>query len=441
MAEKQSAFAQMSAYSQDNIYSLKTPGAATNPYLLFAQTPDPVQKAMQLQELNRSLSKLQGPAGYQGSQLNYIQEMMRKSGISKSTTPLGVIGLDEASALEKVILASVASNVDPLSFLEDYNLSVKGKAVKQPDMTTQFTKQVQSALQFKDLGDARQYYSDAYFKAYGKFPESDLDKRFQDAWNSEVKKQLQPTTTSTKTEKVYQYDTKSKPVIDKKTGEQKVDKAGQKIFSKILKNKEGQFLTKSIVTSPTVAKGEGFTQEEQTQFLATFLTNNFPGTDFSKMENVGGTAKTLYDAIRNIHEQNYDDVPDFAAVSTVIKNIMASPDDKVQSEMFRQYTDGVNKRANMRFMSLAEVVQPGENASQYVNPLLKSLSTGLETQIGIKDPLAIKALNFKGEDGKHRLPNEFELNDMIMNDSRFGGTSTAINTAVNMAQTLKNALG
>lgn len=436
MAEKQSAFAQMSAYSVGNIYN-----TSTDPYLLFAGAPDPSRKAMYLQEIARTLSGKQGPAGYQGNQLNYLQEMLRKSGLSKSTTPLGTFGVDESSALEKVILASVASNVDPLTFLEDYNTTLKGKTIKQPDMTTQFTKQVQSALQLKDLGDARQTYSDAYFKAYGQFPAADLDKRFQDSWNAEVKKQLQPTTTSTKTEKVYQYDTKSKPVIDKKTGEQKVDKSGQKIFSKILKNKEGQYLTKTIVTSPTTAKGEGFTQEEQTQFLATFLTNNFPGTDFSKMEDIGGTAKTLYDAIRTIHEQNYDDAPDFAAVSTVIKNIMASPDEKVQSEMFRQYTDGVNKRANTRFMSLAEVVQPGENASQYVNPLLKSLSTALETQIGIKDPLAIKALNFKGEDGKYRLPNEFELNDMVINDSRYGGTSTAINTAVNMAQTLKNALG
>ena len=73
--------------------------------------------------------------------------------------------------------------------------------------------------------------------------------------------------------------------------------------------------------------------------------------------------------------------------------------------------------------------------------MLELNQTNIETEVGIKDPLAIKALNFKGEDGKHRLPNEFEINDMIMNDSRFGGTSTAINTAVNMAQTLKNALG
>lgn len=440
MAEKQSAFAQMSAYSQGNIYGLETPGASTNPYLVFAQTTDPVQKAQALQELNRSLSKLPGPAGYQGSQLNYIQEMMRKSGLSKSTTPLGVIGLDESNVLQNVILSSVASNIDPLSFLEDYNLSVKGKTIKQPDMNTQFTKQIQSALQLKDLGDARQTYSDGYFKAYGQFPSADLDKRFQDAWNAEAKKQLQPTTTDTKTEKVYQYDTKSKPVIDKKTGKQKLDKGGQKIYSKILKNKEGQYLTKSIVTSPTISKGEGFTAEEQAQFLSTFLAENFPDADFSNVENIGGAAKTLYDAISNAHEANYDEVPDFASVSGVIKNILSTPDDKIQAELFRQYTDKVNKRANTRFMSLADVIQPGENASQYVNPILKSFSTALERQIDIKDPLAIKALNFKGDDGKYRLPNEFEIRDMVVNDSRYGETSEAINTAVNMAQTLKNAL-
>lgn len=434
--EKQSAFAQMSAYSVGSIYN-----TSTDPYLLFAGATDPSRKAMYLQEIARTLSGKQGPAGYQGSQLNYLQEMLRKSGLSKSTTPLGMFGVDESNALEKVILASVASNVDPLTFLEDYNTSLKGKTIKQPDTTTKFTKQVQSALQFKDLGDARQYYSDAYFKAHGKFPEPDLDKRFQDAWNAEVKKQTQPTTTEGKTEFAPIYDTKSKKVIDPKTKKQKVDKFGNKVYASIKKNADGIEQYKTITTGVSTAKGEGFTAEEQTQFLATFLTNNFPGTDFSKVEDIGGTAKTLYDAIRNVHEQNYDDAPEFSEVSTVIKNIMASPDDKVQSELFRQYTDKINKRANTRFMSLSEVIQPGENASQYVNPLLKSLSTALEQQISIKDPLAIKALNFKGEDGKYRLPNEFELNDMVMNDSRFGGTSTAINTAVNMAQTLKNALG
>lgn len=436
MAGKEtSAFAQMSAYGTGNIYN-----TSTDPYLAFAGATDPSRKAMYLQEIARTLSGKQGPAGYNGSQLNYLQEMLRKSGLSKSTTPLGMFGVDESGALEKVILASVASNVDPLTFLEDYNTTLKGKTIKQPDTTTKFTKQVQTALQFKDLGDARQYYTDAYFKAYGKFPEADLDKRFQDSWNAEVKKQNQPTTTEGKTEFAPIYDTKSKKVIDPKTKVQKVDKFGNKVFASIKKNKDGIEQYKTVTSGTSTSRGEGFTAEEQTQFLATFLTDNYPDTQWS-VDDIGGTARTIYETIKNLHTSNYDDAPDLPSVSTVIKNIMATPDAKVQEELFRQYTDGIGKRATTRFMSLQDVIQPGESANKYVSPMLKMFSTALETEIGVSDPIAIKALNFKGEDGKYRLPNDLEMNDLVMNDSRFGATSTAINTAVNMAQTLKNALG
>jgi hypothetical protein len=70
--------------------------------------------------------------------------------------------------------------------LSDYNSTLVAKGPKQQDTTTKYTKQIQTALQFKDLGDARQYYSDAYFAAYGKYPEAELDKKFQDSWNANV---------------------------------------------------------------------------------------------------------------------------------------------------------------------------------------------------------------------------------------------------------------
>jgi hypothetical protein len=82
--EKQSAFAQMSAYSVGNIYN-----TSTDPYLLFAGATDPSRKAMYLQEIARTLSGKQGPAGTRAINWNYVQEMLRKSGLSKSTTPLG----------------------------------------------------------------------------------------------------------------------------------------------------------------------------------------------------------------------------------------------------------------------------------------------------------------------------------------------------------------
>lgn len=409
---------------------------STNPFVRFVTTTDLVAKQAAFQDIQRAMSG-PGQGGYP-TEFQAFQAMLRNSKISKSTTPLGIVGLDEMLAMDKVISASIASQLDPLSYLANYNASLKPKAVAQPDMTTQYTKQVQSALQYKDLGDARQAYSDTYFKTWGQFPSAELDKKFQDSWNAEVKKQLQPTTTDTKTEKGYQYDTKSKPVIDKATGKQKIDAIGQKVYSKKL-YKDGVALTKTKVTGQSVSMGEGFTAEEQTQFLANFLTDNFPDTKFN-VDDIGGAAKTVYDSIAAYHDGNYEAKPTFESVAPLIKNILSHPDQKVQEEMFNQYAGDLQKKAASRFMAIQGMLQPGENASKYVNPVLKSIGDALETTIDIKDPLALQALNFKDDKGNYRLPNDYELSNMVMNDKRYDRTSAAINTSVNMFQSLQNAL-
>lgn len=411
-------------------------GDSQNPFVRFVTTTDLVAKQAALQDIRRAMSG-PGLGGYT-TEFEAFQDMMRKSRISKSTTPLGIVGLDEIAAMDKVISASIASQLDPLAYLANYNTTLKPKTVAQPDMTTQYTKQVQSALQFKDLGDARQAYTDSYFKAFGQFPAPELDKKFQDSWNAKVKSELQPTTTDTTTQKGYRYDTKSKPVIDEETGKQKIDIIGQKVYSKIL-TKDGVKLTNTKSTGVTSAKGEGFTAEEQTKFLADFLVSNFPDAQFN-VEDLGGTAKTIYDTIASYHKGNYEPEPDFASVSPLIKNILSNPDEGVQKEMFTQYVGDLQKKSSGRFMSVQGLLQPGENADKYISPVLRSIGAALETTIDVKDPLAMKVLNFKDEKGNYRLPNDFELNDLVVNDSRYDGTSTAINTAVNMAQTLRNAL-
>jgi hypothetical protein len=340
--------------------------------------------------------------------------------------------------MSEIFEAAIQSQVTPLKWVAEYNASVKPKAVSQPDMTTQFTKQVQSALQYKDLGDARAGYSDAYFKAFGQFPAADLDKKFQDSWNAEVKRQLQPTTTDTTTVKGYRYDKKSKPVMDKATGKQKIDAVGQKVYSKIL-TKDGVKLINTKSTGVSTAMGQGFTAEEQAKYLADFLVSNFPEAQFN-VDDIGGTAKTIYDTLKSYHTGNYEADPDFASVSPLIKNILSNPDEKVQTEMFNQYVGDLQKKANTRFMSIQSLIQPGENANKYVDPVLKALGGALETTIDVKDPLALQALNFKDDKGNYRLPNDYELSQMVMNDKRFGTTSAAINTAVNAGQSLQNAL-
>lgn len=431
MSDRTTAFARLSSFNTaPDIYA-----DPQNELLTFAMSTDPTRKALALQNIYRGLASrndIAAGAGFTGSNLDYLNSLLRAKGVSKGP-------LTDPTALTNVVNAAVALNQDPFTFLENYNSSVKGKEVAQPDTTTRFTKQVQSALQFKDLGDARQAYSDAYFKAYGSFPAADLDSKFQDSWNAKVKSELQPTTTETKTEFAPIYDTKSKAVIDDATGKQKIDKFGNKVFSSIKKNKDGVEQYKSIVTGQTTAKGEGFTQEEQTQFLATFLADNFPDAKWN-VDDIGGTAKTVYDTIKSYHTSNYEDAPDFATVSPLIKDILSNPDEKVQTEMFNQYINGLQKKATGRFMSLQDLIQPGESANKYIDPVLKSLSAGLESEITVKDMLAQQVLNFKGDDGKYRMPNDYELNQLVMKDKRFDSTSTAINTAVNMAQTLRNAL-
>ena len=404
-----------------------------DPFVLFAQETDPVRKAGYLMDVQKAM----------GTDFVEMQNLLRKSGLSKSTTPLGVgvVGVDESSAIEKIILASISSQLLPLDFLKAYNSTVKPKeGPAQPDTTTKYTKQIQTALQFKDLGDARQYYNNAYFTAFGQWPAPELDKKFQDSWNTQIKQQNQPTTTSGKTEKAPIYDTKSKPVIDPKTKKQKVDKFGNKEFSKIKTDPQGVKQYTTVTRGTASSAGEGFTAEEQTQFLSDFLVENFPEEKWN-VDDIGGSAKTIYDTIKAYHTGNYDAAPDFATVSPLIKNLLSNPDEKVQNEIYEQYISEIQAKSGSRFMAIKNSLKPGETASKYVTPVLQTLSAGLETNIGIKDPLALQVLNFKDESGEYRIPNDFEMQNIIKNDKRYDGTSTAINTAVNMAQSLKNALG
>jgi len=437
-AQRTTAFAQMGSGLGigADVYS------TTDPFLSFLETTNPVQKAKYLQELNRSLSMQAGPAGFDGTQLEYLQTLMRRGGFSKATTPTkgGMIGPGDASGLDTVIALAYASNKDPLTYLEDYNSTLVAKGPKQQDTTTKYTKQIQTALQYKDLGDARQYYSDSYFAAYGSYPSAELDKKFQDSWNANVLNQDKPTTTSTKTEFAPVYDKKSAPVMDKATGEQKKDKFGNLVYSKIAVNQSGQKQYTTVSTGVSTSQAEGFTVEEQKQFLANFLAENYPGTDFSKGD-VGGAAKSIYDAIVDLHKANYTTPPSFASVSNIITDVIGTPDEKVQTELLSQYYSDIQNSALTRFNSLSSVIKPGENASKYISPVLATLSSALEKEITIDSDIAKEIFNFKGEDGKFRMPNDFELSKFIKSRPEYGKTSVAINDSINLAQSLKNALG
>jgi len=427
------AFATMSAVKGSG--NLNAPNIWADPenlFYKFAFATDPLAKAQSYQNLNRALSNTAGPTGF-NNQFDYINALLIKAGLSKDA-------LGTAAALDKVVAASVGTNTDPFTFLESYASSLKGKTIAQPDTTTRYAKQIQTAMQFKDLGDARQYYSDAYFTAWGKRPSADLDKKFQESWNAQVKGQEAPTTTKTTTEYAPIYDKKSKPVIDTATKKQKVDKFGNPVYAKIALDQSGQKRYTAVTTGATTSPGEGFTAEEQQQFLADFLSANNPDTAWN-VANLGGSAKSLYDAVASFHKANYTKVPDLATLSPLIKEVLSSPDPKVATELIKQYENGVRKQTSSKYMSIADVVNAGEDADKYVKPILETISTALEKNFTIDDPFALSIFNFKDESGTYRMPNALELNNMIMNHPDYGKTAKAVNEAVDMTQNLRSKLG
>jgi hypothetical protein len=413
-----SAFAKISEMASQvpgNIY------ASTNNLLAYASTTDPAAKALALQNIRRSMSVANTGPGGQGTQYEYLQTLLRSTGFVKDKkTPLGVVGPQDAAGLDKIIGLAVANNTDPVTLLELFKRSgVGGTTVKQQDTTAKYNKAVSTALQFKDLTDAKQGYNDAHFQAYGFYPQESGFGNFLTSWNAEVKRQKATTSTSTKT--TY------RPIIDPKTGKQTVNKAGQLQYE-------------TINTGTTTTSGEGFTAEEQQAFLADYISQNFPDVTLSGKE-LGGAAKVLYDSIAEAHSKNFDTVPDLSAVAPIIKDAIGASNANQSAEMLTQYRNGIRDKMGTKYMSIQESLKAGKDAADVLNPLMDSLSVALETKIGITDPLVIKLANYKDEKGVYRLPNEFEVNQAVISDSRYGTTSRAINEGVNVMQSLRSKLG
>jgi hypothetical protein len=402
----------------------KVPGniyASTNNLLAYASTTDPAAKALALQNIRREMSIPNSGPGGQGTQYEYLQTLLRSTGFVKDKkTPIGVVGPGDAAGLDKIISLAVANNTDPVTLLELFKRSGVGGdgAVKQQDTTAKYNKAVSTALQYKDITDAKQAYNDAHFQAYGYFPQESSFGNFQTAWNAEVKRQKATTTTSTKT--TY------RPIIDPKTGKQTVNKAGQLQYE-------------TINTGTTTTSGEGFTAEEQQAFLADYISQNFPDVTLSGKE-LGGAAKVLYDSIAEAHSKNFDTVPDLSVVAPIIKDAIGASNANQSAEMLTQYRNGIRDKMGTKYMSIQESLKAGKDAADVLNPLMDSLSVALETKIGITDPLLIKLANYKDEKGVYRLPNEFEVNQAVISDSRYGTTSRAINEGVNLMQSLRSKL-
>ena len=396
------------------------PYTSDSPWISYLQATDDAQKALVLQNIRRSMSVPNSGPNKQGTEYEYFQTLLRKTGFTKDKGPLGIVGKGEAAALDKVIALARANATDPMTYLQ---LVAKtgmggGTVVKQPDTTTKYNKAVSTALQYKDVNDALFAWNNATFAAYGAYPETTSADAFKTAWNAEVNRQKATTTSAT--------TTTYKAIIDPKTKKQ-------------VKNKDGVLQYETINSTKTTSTGDDFTKEEQQAFLGDYLSKNFPDSAFDP-KTIGGAAKSVYDSLTSAHTNNYDTAPDLKVLAPLIKSFIAAPDGTVGAELLRKYQDDVRSKVSSRFMSIADYVKSGKDANEIIDPLVKTVSQFLEKDITVNDTFMKKILNFQGADGKYRMMNDYELEQALKSHPDFGKTSRAKNESVNLFQSLRGAL-
>lgn len=404
---------------------------ARDPYVLYLGATDPLAKA---RTFNQLYAGLVGTAPSAGSKFNNafqeLQALLRAKGYSKGKSPLGIVEGADQSGLTKAIQDSLAmGQTDVIQFLSA--LSARpGAGPKQIDTTTKFSTQISRALQLKDIGDATNALTDAFMLAYNIAPSNDLITDFQKKWNAEVEAQIPSTKARNQVVMV--------PVYDSKTGKQKKDKNGKPKF-KPLVNAEGVKQYEPVTTSETMIAGEGFTEEEQTQFMANYLAVNFPTKQWN-MEKIGGAAKTIYDAMVQVSNNNFEKPPTFEEAAPIITKIIGTGNSQVASQLLEEYQSNVRSMTGKRFMSIAEDLAAGKDAKPLVDNLSNFFSEAFETYVPPEDPIMVRALNYIDDKGNYRLPNQFELTTLATEDRRYATTSRAINESVNLAQALKSQL-
>jgi hypothetical protein len=339
-------------------------------------------------ELNGWRASTDHPAGY-ANKLDYIQALLRGSGASKDTSPRGVIGTEDAKAMQEVSRIAIQNNIPFLETLKELYSN------KNLNNTVKFSKNIATSIKLLDLTDAKSQLSNAYYQAFGAFPTQNQIENFQKSWNKEAERQIAKTTTSMTTRG-------------------------------------------DVSSSLTRTLGQGFTEQEQQQFLANYLVKNF---DVATSENLGGQAKGLYDQIVGVHRNNLLSEPDLPAVANVIKDVLRSSDDTVATQKLNDYFAKQRRVAATQYLGVQNQLLAGDDVMTFISPMQEVLRKSFGRTIANNDKLIVSALNYKDDKGNYRPMNEIELNNLIMNDPRYATSPMAIQEAATLGERLSQKLG
>lgn len=322
-----------------------------------------------------------------------LQYKLRQKGFSKGKSDIGLVDIDDIKGLRELVFNSSATGIDYMSYLDKY----KGAGTAAGGPT--FSKQIATALQYKDATDAAAALNDAYFQTYNTYPSAKVISDFKTAFNKRAELEAATTTTTTTT---------SGAGTGAVTSKQKV-----------------------------LTSGQGFTAQEQQQFMADYLAKNF---NVKGVEGLGGRVRSLYLDITNAYKANNQPVPAFQSIAPVIKDIIGTGDETSAKQKLENAKQKLRDIVARQYIGIADALQAGNDYADYAQPYANTLSTIWEKNVDINDKAMKEVLNYN--DGKtYRAMNAKELEQYAKSHSNYKTTSAALRDAAASANAYLSEIG
>lgn len=355
-------------------------------YDLAFNTAEPIQFAIKASKYFDSLAGTKQYTTDPGlNDLQYIQALVRKMGLSKGQSNLGEMSLEDAKAIQDVFRTAYYRGQDWKTVLEnDYNSPYRtGEST--------FSKDVSTALRLIDKTDAQNILTKAYYETYNKYPTQKQIEKFATKFNEEAKRQAQVTTTT----------------------------------------RSGKDVTKST----SITANQGFTQEEQDQFLATFLKDNYKITG----EEQAGYVKNVISTIKNAYASNLLPEEDMDQIINFAANLVGTADDKMANQKLDAKLQSIRNVAAKLNPGVADILANGQDMSTVVDPIVKTINATLGTNFTKDDARLKQVINYN--DGKTvRTMNASELQTFIEKLPEFQTSDVGRSKYLSIAEAVRNGL-
>lgn len=324
--------------------------------------------------------------------LNYLQALLRSTNYSKGTTPLGSFSSQDLAGLKTALTESRANGVEYFTWLED--IASKGLVGQQ---TSKYSKDISTAINLIDITDATTTYNKAYYQAYGVYPSKQKVTDFMNAFNAKAKNQaVKKTATGTSSSKT----------------------------------------TGSSSNITTTTSSLGFTEQEQANFLASYLSQ-----DMQITPETGGAVKTLLDGLRTTYRNNGLQEPSFDSMMAVVKRVIGTGDATVAKQKLDEEKQKIRAIAAKLNPGAADILNDGQDLNSITEQYIKTAETLTKKKYDTNSPLIKQMVNFKDDKGIVRAATDWEVLDIIRKSSDWETSSNAISTFGGIADALSRKLG